>query len=289
MKQLYFFDLDSTLWSFNSKVWIIDKENPSKPILKLSHLDFSLIQDGIYKKDDIKIEYNDNSYYISQELYDRIYKIKHIKEDRIGISFVEFYNPTMVKKIKILLSNIRHLSNKNIDVAILSARFDRKADSKFLADLRLELKGINIGLDKIFYVGDKLYMKHYEKMSIEKVKVILEHFIGYKIDKNKFVDEEIESYDEIHFYDDLDLNIEYALNIQEYLQDLLYKTPDNIYKKIIDRIKNNKLTLYTYLISSNTINKFKINKVNIIEPIKFPIKESCVMKFNEFINEKINN
>ena len=288
-KQLYFFDIDGTLWTTNSKVWIIDKENPSKPIKKLNFLDFKLIQDGIYKEDNIKTEYNDNTYFISQDLFDKIQKLKHIPEERLGISFAEFFNNDLIKEIKIILSNVRHLSSKGIDIALLSGRFDRKGDSKFLNDLRLELKSINIGLNKIFYVGKSLNsLKHSENVSRDKAKVILEHFIGYEIDKNKFSSTPMEAYSEIFFYDDEETNIQYALNLQEYLQDLLFKTDDETYKKIIERVKNNKLILHTYLITPNDVNKFKASELIITEPIKYPIKENHIKNFTQFLNEKYN-
>ena len=40
---LHLFDLDDTLWSIDSKVWIIDKRYPSEAIIKLDSKDFSLI------------------------------------------------------------------------------------------------------------------------------------------------------------------------------------------------------------------------------------------------------
>jgi FMN phosphatase YigB (HAD superfamily) len=53
MKEIHFFDLDGTLWNIDSKVWIVDKENPKLPLLKLDKSEFELIKNGVYKKDDI--------------------------------------------------------------------------------------------------------------------------------------------------------------------------------------------------------------------------------------------
>ena len=65
-KELAMFDLDNTLWYIKSDIWVIDKNNPSVPILKISPIEFALIRSGIYVKDDILIEYNGESFFISR-------------------------------------------------------------------------------------------------------------------------------------------------------------------------------------------------------------------------------
>jgi hypothetical protein len=54
-KEISFFDLDGVLWNIkNDDIWIIDKEKPYKPVLILDPLEFQLIQNGKFKKDDLK-------------------------------------------------------------------------------------------------------------------------------------------------------------------------------------------------------------------------------------------
>ena len=38
MKTIHFFDLDGTLWNVDGNAWIINKNKPSKPIIKLSKI-----------------------------------------------------------------------------------------------------------------------------------------------------------------------------------------------------------------------------------------------------------
>jgi len=49
-KELAMFDLDNTLWYIKSDIWIIDKNKPGVPILKISQIEFALIKSGIYVK-----------------------------------------------------------------------------------------------------------------------------------------------------------------------------------------------------------------------------------------------
>jgi uncharacterized protein (DUF4213/DUF364 family) len=53
MKTANFFDIN-TLITINSKVWIIDKLKPNIPIVKISKSEFNLLNNGVYKKDNIR-------------------------------------------------------------------------------------------------------------------------------------------------------------------------------------------------------------------------------------------
>ena len=78
-KEISFFDLDNTLWYIKNDIWIIDKNKPYEPILKISPIEFILIKSGIYAKDDILVEYNNESYFISQDMMERIMRKKKIR------------------------------------------------------------------------------------------------------------------------------------------------------------------------------------------------------------------
>ncbi len=133
-KEIAFFDLDNTLWYIKSDVWVIDKNKPSVPILKISPIEFALIKSGIYVKDDILIEYNGDSYFISKDMLERIErKIKNIKLNNIGISYSEFFDDNILNKkdVQVLLDNIKHLIGKNIEIGVLTARSDRKKTFQF--------------------------------------------------------------------------------------------------------------------------------------------------------------
>ena len=73
-KKIHFFDLDNTLWRISGQVWVIDRESPDKPLLKLDNTDTVKIQNNLYKRDNLKVEYNENSYYISQDIFDKVSK-----------------------------------------------------------------------------------------------------------------------------------------------------------------------------------------------------------------------
>lgn len=284
MKELAMFDLDGVLWNIkDDDIWIIDKEKPFKPLIILDQLEFSLITNGKFKKDELPLEYNGQKYYVSKDLFEKIKKKSGSDNiERFGISFIPLVRKEILDKreISILSHNIEHLRyNKFIDIGLLTARSNQKNHADVINKLRLELKKIGIEISKIFFVGEGLRMGVDYK---RKVFVLLEHLVGLKIKDGKFISVKQDWYKKVSFYDDDPQNIDYANDAQMFFEELLRKTDDELFRIIIDRISSFPLTLDTYLVTDNEINRFKKNSLTLRAPIKYPIKES-LKKYKDFI------
>ena len=285
-KEICFFDLDGVLWNIkNEDVWIIDKDKPYKPVLILDNLEFSLIQAGKFKKDDLKLEYNGGVYYISKNLFERIKKKSGSENiERFGISFIPLVRKEILDKreVDILTQNIEHLRyNKFVDIGLLTARSNQKNHVDMINKLRLELKKIGIEISKIFFVGEGTRMGIDHK---RKVFVLLEHLIGLKIKDGRFISVKQDWYKKVSFYDDSIKNIDYAQDAQMFFEELLRKTDDELFRIIIDRVKTFQLTLDNYLVTDNEVNRFKKSSLTLREPIRYPIQES-LKKYNDFLND----
>jgi len=272
--KIIFFDLDGVLWDIDSKVWIIDKEEPSKPIIRLTKNEISQILFGSFFKQKLKIEYNGEEYFISEKIFNNVNKKKKLSIERLGLSWLEFYDDSNINntKMKILLKNVEHLRNNNNVISILSGRAYQDRHGKILNKLRLSLLDIDISIYKIYFVSKKFYFKHNEEISLNKSHILLEHLLGVKIEDDKFITKKQDWYNEVHFYDDNKMNIDYANDIQVLFERIMKKTDDELFALIIDRVKNNKLTLVNHLVVNNDINKFQTSQVVLSEPIRFPIK-----------------
>jgi hypothetical protein len=288
-KEIAFFDLDNTLWYIKSDVWVIDKNKPSVPILKISPIEFALIKSGIYVKDDILIEYNGDSYFISKDMLERIErKIKNIKLNNIGISYSEFFDDNILnkKEVQVLLDNIKHLIGKNIEIGVLTARSDRKKHSNLLNKLRLKLKEYGLEIDKIYFVSESIRSIGYQdKVVYDKNKVLLSHLVGLTIEDNHFVPIKKDSYNKIYFYDDVKSNFMNVNNLQDYFDFLVRNSDDECVEFINNRLDNNNLILINNLITNNEINPFETTTIKLNSPIKFPLKVSdnkLTIKFENF-------
>jgi len=287
-KYVAFFDLDDTLIENDYEVWVIDKDHPSKPLHVLNSIEFALIKKGHYVKDDVCLDYNGQKFYISEELSKRLQKkAKTENIERFGISLMPMVSKELLNKSKleILLKNIEHLRFKNnIDIGILTARSNQRNNSDILNKLRLELENIGLNIHKIFFVGESV---NRGQNYMNKINVLLEHMVGFKIKGGKFVSLKQDWYTNVSFYDDDTQNIHYANDIQRFFEEILRKTNDEVYHLILERIKTVKLRLDNYLVTTNDLNRFVKSSVELKEPVRFPIRESRLMSFEKFKNEKI--
>lgn len=288
-REIAFFDLDNTLWYIKSDIWVIDKNKPSaNPILKISQTEFALIKSGIYIKDDIRIEYNNERFFISKDMLERILRKKKIRLGDIGISYVEYFDEDILnkKEVQFLLNNVKHLVGKNVEIGVLTARSDRKKHANLLNQLRLKLKEYGLEIDKIYFVSESIRMTGYsDKITYDKNKILLEHLVGLTIEGNKFVPIKKDSYTKVYFYDDVKTNIMSVNSLQDYFDFLVRNSEDEVLEYINNRLEVNDLVLINNLVTNNEINPFDTNIIKLNSPVKYPIKvedKKLTVKFENF-------
>ncbi|MFW6009637.1 MAG: hypothetical protein ACOCP8_10275 [archaeon] len=290
-KEIHFFDLDHTLIDMKNNVWFIDKERPNIPIIKITPREFNLIKSNIYKKYNLKIDYNDYQFFISEEIFNKIRKRKNIPIERIGISFREYTDREFIEtsEFDFLYNNIKHLNNSNAKICFLTARSDRYKHGNFTNKLREILKNLNLKLFKIYFVGRKHEVYHKEYISYRKSLILLEHLIGLKIKDNKFIPYKQDYFKKVYFYDDNVFNIDSANNIQNIFNEIYSNTEDNLKRRIMNVI-NKKPTLINNLIYPNELKPFERTTIILNSPIKYPIViesfNNRIKRFNQFGSSK---
>jgi len=289
-KAIHFFDLDRTLWSIDTRAWVIDKNNPNKPLIRLSKEESTYILSGIYKNEEQMIEYNGKVFWISEDMFNKIKKKrKSLELGDLGISFIEKTNPEYYKKVTFFIENIRHLMGKeDIDIGILSARHSVDNDNEVLKVLKDKLLELGLEISKFYYTSDSFVSRNSNKTNIEKMKVLLEHMVGFHIEGDHFVPIKQNFYPEVHFYDDENQNINIANDIQPFLEQYLKNSDDEVFERISKTIGEKNPVLYTHLITNNQLNRFETTEVKLNQPIKFSIKleESRILRsFNDFKNK----
>ena len=288
-KEICFFDLDNTLWYIKSDIWIIDKNKPAVPIFKISPIEFALVRSGIYVNDDILIEYNNEKFYISKDMMERILrKNKNIRLGNLGISYSEFFDDDILNKkdVQLLLNNIKHLIGKNIEIGLLTARSDRKKHGTLLNKLRLKLKEYGLEIDKIYFVSESIRITgHQDRVFYDKNKVLLSHLIGLTIDNDRFIPVKKDAYNKVYFYDDVKSNTANLNNLQDYFDFLVRNSDGECIEFINNRLYNNELILVNNLITNNEINPFETNVIKLKSPVKYPIRvedKKLTVKFDNF-------
>jgi hypothetical protein len=261
----HFFDID-TLIKVDSQVWIVSKMKPSIPIIKITKSEFNLIKKGIYRKHDSPLTISGETYWLPQNLLDELkIKAKNYKVDITDLVFSmqEFMNSSVIENLdyKILTNHFQHLKNKTDDIYVICSKNNKKNYTVIISKLEKELEKVGLSVKNYYYLSETFYNRDSDYISHKKVRLLLQHLVGYKTDNDKFTDEQITKYDRIYFYDDEPSAINLSLGINDILHFLMKKTDDNISSIIRDLIKRHECVLVVNKITNNRINPIESKEV----------------------------
>ncbi len=266
-KNIHWFDLDGVLISTTAKWWIIDKQNPGKPLIKISQYEGALILSGFHRADNIYVSYNGHDGFMSKDMFLKIQKVKELDKKDVGFSWREFSDAKMIenqaKSVVINTVYIQHLKDTTDEINILTARGNKEAHKLLLSKLQDKLTELNVDVSNEYFVNDITVDKIVGSSARRKSLFILQNMVGLEIDVNKFVPINCEKYDVSYFYDDEDKNIEESLNMSLIFQELLEKTMPKLRDEILADIKERKPKLFVNLITSNEQNLFKTSEITL--------------------------
>jgi hypothetical protein len=261
------FNID-TLIQLEQFCWIVSKNNPNVPILKITQSDFKLIKSGIYKSQGNKIEFNGNVYWLPTELSNKLkvkLKLNDLSFENLAISMQEFLNKDIIDEIKpkFLIENIIHLKNTNEDIYVICSRQTKRSYEGIVKKLEEKLAEEGILIKNFYYISETFYNQTDDDIKYKKIKLLLQHLIGYKTENDKFIDEELSQYNTINFYDDTYDTPKIADEINPAFKIILDKTVDGLKSVIKEDLSDNRPCLIVNQISTNQVNKKITKKVDI--------------------------
>lgn len=278
MKRGHFFDIDVII-NKNEMVWIVNKDNPNYPLMKLSKSDFNLIKSGIYRSQNNKIEFNGKVYWISTDLFNKI-KIKAKNSDvdlsSIGISLQEFLNKDIIENLEYVLDidQISFLKNTHDDLYIICSKEIKNTHSLLIKKLKNELKEQGLNVKSFYHISESFYNQNADDVKLKKQKLLIQHSIGYKTDDNVFTNEEITKYDEVLFYDNNYDTLSYVSDINRTFNSILFNTENGLKSVIEEDVKEYNPFITIVQIYTNEINKSKRKSLH--------IKVSNLISFESF-------
>lgn len=281
MVKAHFFDID-TLLDVQGEAWVVDRNNPSIPIIKISSSDFNLIENGIYRKQNNKIEFNGKTFWLPTELFNKIkIKAKTHKANfgNLAISLQEFYNKSIIDEmsIKINLDIISKLKNTQDDIYIICSKQTKRNYQSPIQKLEEQLQKLGLKIKKFYFINENLYRIDNDEVRFKKMRLILQHSIGFKTDRLKFVDEELTKYSKINFYDNEIDTLKISDEINNLLELTLVNTQDGLKNVIKEILIDDRPQLL--------INKINTNQVNQIETKKIILSLSQTIKKFESFNQ----
>ena len=261
----HFFDIDVIL-STDSKVWIVDKDSPNIPLMKITKADFNLIKNGIYKGHGNLIKFGGIDYWIPEDLFNKLkIKSKNYKADfsNLGFSLQEFMNKELIENLNysINLENIMHLKNTDDHIYIICSKNSKRNYETMISKIEEQLKDNGLQIHKYYFISETFYNRDSDQVAHKKVRLLLQHLIGLKTDGDKFTDSELEQYDEVFFYDDEEESIELAKSMNSVLMTILSNTESSIKSIIKNELKEKEHLLFVNYFTNNRVNRYINTKV----------------------------
>jgi hypothetical protein len=263
----HFFDID-VLINVNSKVWVISKTNPTNPIIKVSKHEFNLIKNGIYKRYGQNLNMGDKSYWLSEDLMNSLkVRCKNLRCDITDLAFSmqEFMNPSIIDNLDfdIMSEHFRHLKNTNDDIYIICSKNTEKNYKGVVDKLKEKMADTGLVIKDFYYLSETFYNRDKDNISHTKVKLLLQHLVGYRTDNDKFVEDEITQYDRVYFYDDESGVISLANDCGKLFDFLISNTEDIIKSTIKDVVREDDKIVIVNKVTNNKVNPFITKEVQV--------------------------
>ena len=260
-----FFDID-VLVKFSSQPWIVDKNNPNFPIMKISKSDFNLIQSGIYRKQNNKMEFNGKTFWLPTDLFNTLkIKAKTYKTEigNLAISLQEFLNKDIIDEsdFELKLDVISELKNTNDDIYIICSRQTRRNYQSIIDKLQEKLKDDGISIKNFYFISENFYNQNKDDVNFKKLRLLLQHLVGYRTEGDKFIDVDITRYEEVFYYDNNYDTLKVSDDINSLLQVILSKTDKGLSEVIKEDVIEYKPVLFVNKINDNIFNKKETKKV----------------------------
>ena len=279
----YIVDLESIV-DIDRNVWLIDINNPSEYIVKVSEVEFNLIKSGIYKNQDNLVNFNDSDYYLPNYLNDKLkYVLKKRKDltyNDMTFSFREYLNEEHIGNIKVREDIIKMFKNEDVDIYCIVSTLTKENGSKILKKVDEKLENIAQTIKKYYIINKTFNNSHEDDTITKKSYTILKNIIGLNIRDDKFIPEINERYKNVEYF----TNDLYSLNgiktdIQLIFEQLYFNTKDKDVQTRIDGLNyplNIRLNLITNnkanLLKKYVLNLNKVRKVMLFESFKSYLK-----------------
>lgn len=262
----HFFDIESVLVN-NGKVWISDKYNLNKYIMRLNQSDFNLIRKGIYKPQGNKVNLGGTDYWFPNDLFDELKlkcKLNKANITTLSFSMREFLDEELIDGMNydINLDNILHLKNATDSIYFICSENTKENYEKFIKKIEKKLEDNGLVIKKYYFISETFYSRNTDEIAYKKVRLLLQHLIGLKTEGDKFTDEELDCYDVINFYDTDEVAIKLAINVNDLLQLIISNSPKELKENIKMALKDDK-ELIVNQVTANKVNKFSTTKVKI--------------------------
>lgn len=205
MNKCHIFNIDNLLIHFEQRVWVVEKSKPNKCLFKIDKSDFDLIKSGIYRTQNLAINFGGTTYFVDENFLDKLkLKVKKsVDTEELTFSFREFVNPDTVEDLKVIydLTSVEHIENTNDSVFLITTRTTESKYSKFHNILKDKLKEKGIIVIQTYYLNQSMFAQNKDE-NIKKISnTIISNLLNKNIKNNKLTEDLDRFFSEVHYYD----------------------------------------------------------------------------------------
>lgn len=281
----HFIDI-SLLINLTEKAWIVSKEKPNYPIMVISKNAFKLYRSGIYSNQGNLINFNGNDFWLDDKTYNRLKVLtakKRIDITKLAISLRPILDPELLasQPYSFDFTILDTIKNTPDDIYLISKDNPEGSLDVILDDFLEEVKALGLSIKGFYYINEYLNKYDEEYTTYKTQKVILQHAIGHRTDKEEITIDEIATYDKIMYYSNSYDTDKYPREVNYILDSLYRNSPDNVKRIIRDD--------FLYLKPTIVSNYYSSNKVNRVIQNKHRLTLNNIMTFESFKYNKKRN
>jgi hypothetical protein len=120
---------------------------------------------------------------------------------------------------------------------------------------------LGLEIKNYYFISETFYNRNQDDITFKKVRILLQHLVGYKTEGDKFIDEEIENYDNIYYYDDDIDSVNLSTTLNDFFKVVLDNTDKTVSDEITKKLKGEENHLYVNYVSPNVVNRLQTKKV----------------------------
>lgn len=264
----HFFDLD-TLINIDSKPWIITKNDPSKPIMKISRSDFNIIKSGLYRSHNNKIDFNGNIFWLPNDLMGKLMvKIKkeNLNLSELAISLREFIDEDFINQANVEydLRVVSNLKNSLDDVYIICPKETKKTHQVIIDTLESKLAEFGVNVKSFYHISETFFDQTSDGIEYKKMRLFVQHLLGYKTENDVIIDKEITRYDTLTYYGNDKTTLSYADKINQVTRTCFNKSEEVMKSVVKEDLIDYKPIFNVNFITDNQFNKVIVKTVPIV-------------------------
>jgi hypothetical protein len=157
-----------------------------------------------------------------------------------------------------LVSDMKNLTD---DIYLVCSRQTKDKYESVINRVTEEFTKMGMEIKAFYYISENFYNQNDDEIKFKKMRLLIQHLIGYKTDDKKFSDQEIDRYQKIYWYDNNYETLKIADQINGLFEIILSKTDPGLRDVIREDVKDFKPCLIVNKVNENSYNRIEEKKV----------------------------